>query len=432
MRRAAPAAAAALALIGGLAHAQTAPDLMAGMDMSHGMAGMDMGHAMTGALGPYPMTREGSGTSWQPDTSEHDGLHLMRGPWSFMAHALLNGVYDSQSGPRGGDKAFASGMIMLAARRDFEDGDALNLRAMFSPEPFMGSDGYPLLFAAGETANGRTPLIDRQHPHDLVMELSASYAHRLSAHDSVFVYGGLPGEPAFGPPAFMHRLSGADNPEAPITHHWLDSTHITFGVLTVGWIHDDWKIETSSFRGREPDQRRFDIETPKLDSAAVRLSWNPAPRWSLQASWAHLDSPEQLAPLANEDRVSASVIYTRPVGAHGWWSTTAAFGHKDVTGGERLDGWLLETAFKPAFPWTLFARAEAAQPEDLLPGLDAHATPPTVGKLSVGAIHDWRVAAHLTAGLGALYDFDFTPAPLKTAYGPDPHGAMGFMRLKID
>ena len=132
----------------------------------------------------------------------------------------------------------------------------------------MGKDGYPLLLQTGETADGRTPLIDRQHPHDLVMELSASWAHRLSGTDSLFVYAGYPGEPAFGPPAFMHRLSGIDDPAAPITHHWLDSTHITFGVVTAGWVHDDWKFEASSFTGREPDQNRY-VST-RRDSTARR------------------------------------------------------------------------------------------------------------------------------------------------------------------
>ena len=214
------------------------------MPMDHPMnAGMNM--IMTGALGSYPMTREASGTSWQPDASTHDGIHIHSGQWMFMAHALLNGVYDWQDGPRGGDKTFLAGMIMGMARRDFVNGDALQFRVMFSPDPFMGANGYPLLFQTGETANGVTPLVDRQHPHDLFMELSASYSHRLSENDSVFVYGGLPGEPAFGPPAFMHRMSAVDSPEAPISHHWLDSDHITFGVVTAGWAHNNRKIEAS-------------------------------------------------------------------------------------------------------------------------------------------------------------------------------------------
>ena len=122
----------------------------------------------------------------------------------------------------------------------------------------------------------------------------------------MFFYAGLPGEPALGPPAFMHRASGMDSPEAPITHHWLDSTHITYGVLTAGYIDNAFKVEGSVFRGREPNQQRYDVEAPQLDSVSVRLSYNPTPNWSMQASWGYLTSPEQLTPNVNENRVTAS------------------------------------------------------------------------------------------------------------------------------
>ena len=176
---------------------------------------------MTGALGPYPMTRESSGTAWQPDTTEHDGVMGVIGDWSLMAHGLVDLVYDHQSGPRGDDKAFASGMLMGRAQRPLGSG-TLQFKAMVSPDPLMGAHGYPLLLASGETANGRDRLIDRQHPHDFFMELSASISQNIGPKSSAFLYAGLPGEPAFGPPAFMHREAILDSPEAPISHHWLD------------------------------------------------------------------------------------------------------------------------------------------------------------------------------------------------------------------
>ena len=98
---------------------------------------------------------------------------------------------------------------------------------------------------------------------------------RLGDGRSAFLYAGLPGEPAFGPPAFMHRPAAMMSPEAPITHHWLDSTHITFGVVTAGWVQGRWKLEASQFTGREPDEDRYDIERPRMDSTALRASWNP-------------------------------------------------------------------------------------------------------------------------------------------------------------
>ena len=401
----------------------------AGMD--HEMGGMQGMQMASGALGAYPMTREASGTAWQPDTSQHQGLHIMSGPWTVMLHATLNGVYDWQQGRRGDDKAFVSGMLMAIARRDIGPHDTLQLKAMLSPDPFMGKSGFPELLATGETANGVTPLTDRQHPHDLFMELSASLAHRITEKDSVFLYAGLPGEPAFGPPAFMHRLSIMDSPEAPISHHWLDSTHITFGVVTAGYVHGDWKLEASRFRGREPDEHRFDIEHAKLDSTAVRLSWNPTRNWSLQASWADQKSPEQLEPEQNIRRLSASAIYTVPFGEAGYWSTTAAWGRRTSDEGD-LDAYALESAVKLDAAWTVFGRAERIETNELTPGPGAHGPVFTVGKLSVGAVRDVAISRHWSFGLGGLYAVNFVPGVLRDAYGRrDPQGAMGFVRLKL-
>ncbi len=389
---------------------------------------MDMA-SMESALGSYPMSRDASGTSWQADASREGGIHIHSGPWMVMIHGALNGVYDSQSGPRGSDKTFASGMLMAMAQRPLGEGNTLQLRGMLSPDPAMGPSGYPLLLATGETADGRTPMVDRQHPHDLFMELSASFSHAFGVHDSGFVYAGLPGEPAFGPPAFMHRLSVMDSPEAPIAHHWLDSTHITFGVITAGWTHRNVRVEASAFNGREPDQHRWDIESPRLDSQAVRVSYNPDPHWSLQASWAHQHSPEQLQPNADEDRWSTSAIYTVPVGKDGWWSSTLAYGlRRSSVTRQALGGWALETALKPSDPWTFFARAEGVENPELI----ASGAVERVAKVSFGAIRDWRVRPHLKFGLGALQAFDFTPGALSGAYGSDPRGTMAFVRLKID
>jgi hypothetical protein len=387
--------------------------------------------AMEGALGSYSMTREASGTSWQPDSSVHAGLFRMEDDWMLMGHALLNGVYDWQQGPRGDTDTFVSGMFMGMATRHF-DSDTLQFRAMLSPEPLMGKSGYPLLLATGETANGTTPLIDRQHPHDLFMELSATYAHALSAADSIFVYAGLPGEPAFGPPAFMHRQSILDSPEAPITHHWLDSTHITYGVVTTGFVHERWKIEVSRFRGREPDEFRYNIETGTLDSTSARVSFNPAPEWALQTSFAHLVSPEQLEPAKDQDRVSVSAIYTHAIGAHAWWSTTLAWGSRRSTGEQSLHAAMIESALQPAEWWTVFARVEREQNNELT-GLGPPQVAYLVAKTSVGVIRDFRVADHVKIGVGALYALNFVPQTLASLYGgSDPQGAMAFVRLKVD
>jgi hypothetical protein len=388
------------------------------------MPGMDMGGggmAMHGALGGYAMNRDSSGTSWQPDLGPAMGRMDMEGAWMLMSRLTLSGIYDYQSGPRGDEMTFLDGMAMGMAQRDFGD-NSIGLRAMLSPDPLMGRRGYPLLEASGETADGTTHLIDRQHPHDLVMELAGTYSHRFDDHSSAFLYLGYPGEPALGPPAFMHRASGMDDPAAPITHHWLDSTHVTFGVATAGLVLDDWKLELSQFTGREPDQHRFGFDHPRMDSTAARISFNPDEHWSLQASWGHLNSPEELEPQVDETRYTTSGTYITDIGDEGSLAATLAWGMKSLSSGERLNGLLAEAEYKPADLWTLFSRAEWEENAELVPGRIVR-----TGEVSLGAIRDFRLDAHWKFGLGGLYAFDLAPG--HAAYGNAPHGTMAFVRL---
>ncbi|MBS0653033.1 MAG: hypothetical protein JSR39_05830 [Verrucomicrobia bacterium] len=221
------------------------------------------------------------------------------------------------------ENSLAKNMFMLTAQKDFGS-STFALRSMISLEPAaIGCDGYPLLLQSGETCNGVTPLIDRQHPHDFLMELAAVYTIRFSSENSLFGYFGLPGEPALGPPAYIHRFSAFFNPEAPITHHWLDSTHIVFGVATVGFVYDWLKIDTSIFTGREPDQHRWGFDRPRFDSYSARISGNPTDNIAAQISYGYLKSPEQLEPNVNMHRTTASVSYNKAWQMNNWQITAA-------------------------------------------------------------------------------------------------------------
>jgi uncharacterized cupredoxin-like copper-binding protein len=383
---------------------------------------------MQGAYGGYPMARESSGTAWQPDASPHQGIHALRGEWSTMTHGIANLIYDRQGGPRGDTKTFSTSMLMLMAQRPAAGG-TLGLRGMVSADPLMGKRGYPLLLQTGEAANG-APLIDRQHPHDLFMELAASYSRPLSERSSVFVYAGLPGEPALGPPAFMHRFSSEDNPEAPISHHWLDSTHITYGVVTLGYVMDNIKLEGSVFRGREPDERRYDIETGKLDSVSVRLSHNPTKDWALQLSRARIKSPEELHPDADVDRTTASAIYHRAFGSAAT-QTTLAWGRNSPSHGEATNTFLLESAVRLSRTHTVFGRAERADKNELFPEGDPRADEKfRVGKLTLGYVYDLPRDGHWKLGVGGLASRYRLPAELAPVYG-NPTSFMLFVRAKI-
>ena len=177
---------------------------------------------------------------------------------------------------------------------------------MFSLEPFTMRDiGSPQVFQTGETFGG-APLIDYQHPHDLVMNLGAELTHSARRHD-VIVAAYAVGPAPIGPPVFMHRPSAAENPQAPLSHHYLDATHITPGVVSLG-------VERSGFRARgrrvswprarrgspRPRYRRRSIRT------AAALSWADGP-WSIQLSGADLKTPERTSAY-DATRVTASVV----------------------------------------------------------------------------------------------------------------------------
>ena len=384
---------------------------------------------MPALLGGHLMSREASGTAWQPEATPHAGLHALSRSWSMMAHGRLDLVFDAQGGSRGDRDVFSSNMMMGWATRPAGPG-RLGVRLMVAAEPWtIGDEGYPLLLQAGETADGLTPLIDAQHPHDLFMELAATYAVS-DATRSAFLYAGLPGEPALGPPAFMHRFSGAALPEAPLTHHWLDSTHITFGVLTGGVILDRWKLEASAFRGREPDERREDIEEPKLDSHSFRLSWNPGPAWALQVSHGRLRSPEQLEPEHDVDRTTASAMYHRAM-RDGGWQTTFAWGRNDTPGEDALDGWLLETAASTGRHW-VFGRAEWVERDDLFEENDPRGGEIfEVGKVGAGYALEVFRTEHLSGGPGVSANVSLVPSSLEDEYGSAPFSGMVFLRFTL-
>lgn len=410
-----------------------ARDPMAGMHHND-MPGMDMSGttlAMHGMYGPYAMSREASGTAWQPDAAGHHGIHVMRGDWMLMLHGMGDLVYDHQGGPRGDEKWYSDNMLMGMAQRPL-GAATFGLRTMLSAEPAtIGKDGYPLLLQTGETADGLTPLLDRQHPHDLFMELAASLSVPRGDR-ALFVYGGLPGEPALGPPAFMHRFSAMNVPEAPITHHWLDSTHILYGVLTGGAVLDRVKLEASTFRGREPDENRWNIEPPnKLDSHSFRLSVNPTDAWALQMSYGRLKSPEQLEPGVDQDRTTASALYDRASDS-GHWEGMLAWGRTRNRPGNTLDAFTAEANAELRGEHTLLLRAEVVEKDELFVAPDPRAGRVfDVGELSAGYRYDFLRTEHAATGLGILGTLAFVPSELQNTYGNSPASVLVFLHVGL-
>ena len=311
-------------------------------------------------------------------------------------------------------------------------GGVLELRAMLSLEPATagGPDQIPLLLQSGETYGGQ-PLHDRQHPHDFFMEVAAIYRHALAGGFGLELYAAPSCEPALGPTAFMHRVSAMLDPFPPIGHHWQDSTHISFPVLT-GGIYDRWlKLEASVFHGREPDENRWDFDVGGLDSWSARLSANPTANTSLQVSYGYLHSPEAVRPDESEHRLTASAQFNAPVFDRGNLAFTAVFGRNighvssnSVLGEAQLD---LDGRNVP------FLRLEWVQkPADelVVTAPDEHAFF-DVGLAVVGYAHRFPAIGSIAPLVGAALDVGRIPGDLQGAYGTQfPLGAFVFVGIQ--
>ena len=351
-----------------------------------------------GVLG-IPDARAGSGTAWLPDSSPMHAAHVSAGKWTLMVHGIVAPLYDTQGGPRGDDQFSVINWGMLTARRPFGGGQ-IALRVMASADPWtVGPRGYPLLLQSGESYKG-APLVDRQHPHDLWIELAALWQRPLAPNLAASLYAAAVGEPAVGPPAFQHRPSAQSDPFAPLGHHWQDATHTTYGAVTAGIFSRALKIEASAFNGREPDAQRTDFDFRKIDSYSVRLAANRGGRWSLSAWYAYLDSPEELHPGESIHRYGAAVLTSQGSlnaglvwGANGIRHSLLAEGDVEVLRGHHV-----------------FTRVEyvrkSAEELGVAPG------DYDLGSLVLGYVKDWG-----TFSLGTRGAIGFIPPSLDASYG---------------
>jgi hypothetical protein len=368
-------------------------------------------------------SREASGTSWVPDATPMYGVHRTAGGWQLMLHgrAFAQFLYESGEVHRTSHQAGSINWVMGMARRPMRQG-WLGLRAMVSAEPWtIPGCGYPDLLATGETCDGDT-IHDRQHPHDFVMELTAEYEQPVARGWRWHVYGGPAGEPALGPAAFPHRPSAMGNPVAPIAHHWLDATHIAFGVLTSGVSSRRWRLEASMFNGREPDEHRAGIEAHAWDSYAGRVAFQPSAAWSFQVSAGQLNDAERVPAVEggltkDMTRVTASASFVRQLRGRPWASTLSWGRNREPLLSSH--GLLLESSAGVRDGEQVFARFElVGKPAH---DLHVHEVPLdvvyTVGKLQAGYLRDLFSRRGLVGAVGGSVSAALLPAELGPRYG---------------
>ena len=417
-------AATALVVGPGIAHAQ---------EHEHGsMPGMEHGEPVGPGAEPLSFThsREGSGTSWMPDSSPVFAHHFMAGDWMLMLHYAATLGYDDQWSDRGSRRLTSTNWIMGMASHPLLGGQ-VTFRTMLSAEPATagGELQLPLLLQSGETYGGQ-PLHDRQHPHDLFMEVAAIYRRPIADLFGIELYGALSGEPALGPTAFMHRASAMNNPFPPIGHHWQDSTHISFGVLTAG-VYNRWvKLEGSIFHGREPDENRWDFDFGALDSWSGRLSVNPTQQTSFQVSYGYVNSPEAAQPQENLHRVTASGSYSAPMLSDGNVALTALWG-RNVEAGHSSDSALVEANLDldgKNVPFVRFEYVQKLGHDLVLPG-DPDAKY-DVFQGSFGYVHRFT-GGPVVPVIGISVDIGIVPASIEAQYGTrTPVGAFVFIGLQ--
>ena len=417
-------AASALIVSPGIAHAQ---------EHEHGsMPGMEHGEPVGPGAEPLSFThsREGSGTSWMPDSSPVFAHHFMAGDWMLMLHYAATLGYDDQWSDRGSRRLTSTNWVMGMAAHPLLGGQ-VTFRTMLSAEPATagGELQLPLLLQSGETYGGQ-PLHDRQHPHDLFMEVAAIYRRPIADLFGIELYGALSGEPALGPTAFMHRASAMNNPFPPIGHHWQDSTHISFGVLTAG-VYNRWvKLEGSIFHGREPDENRWDFDFGALDSWSGRLSVNPTQQTSFQVSYGYVNSPEAAQPQENLHRVTASGSYSAPMLSDGNVALTALWG-RNVEAGHSSDSALVEANLDldgKNVPFVRFEYVQKLGHDLVLPG-DPDAKY-DVFQGSFGYVHRFT-GGPVVPVIGISVDIGIVPASIEAQYGTrTPVGAFVFIGLQ--
>lgn len=391
-----------------------------------------MSHSFSRSL---PMNRNGSGTGWMPDSSVMygHGIHLKN--WMMMFHANIFLRYNKQDitneGSRGGEKIDAPSWLMIMGQRSVGKRGLFHFGIMLSAEPFtVGSEGYPLLFQSGETFQGKR-LVDRQHPHDLFSGLSIAYTHMFSKDIDITGYFGYPGEPALGSVAFMHRNSALNNPDAPLSHHWQDATHISFGVATLGIRYKIFKIEGSGFTGSEPDENRYNFDKPKFDSYAFRLLCNPTKLLALQLSQAFLNSPEAAEPGVNITRSTASIIHHLPLDKENkYLATTIAWGLNNSDHQEH--SFLIEptlqldkTAIYGRYEWI----QKSSEELDLTQFSNSNEAIFTIQSITIGINHVILRKAGNNIAIGAQGSAFISDSRLKQIYGEYPLSAEIYLRL---
>ncbi len=397
---------------------------MPGMKMpDKTMPGMDMVDMNPAAMSLMNLA---SGTSTNPASWPMPMLMTHLGSWNTMFMGVAYLVDTQQSGPRGGDKFYSPNWFMATTEHRAGAKGSFQADLMLSLDPAtMTGERYPLLFQTGETAYGR-PLIDAQHPHNFIMALGFHYAYEIAENTTIDAYFAPVGDPALGPIAYPHRASAAELPQAAISHHLQDSTHISDEVVTVGISHKKLRLEASGFHGAEPGENRWIIQTGAVDSWSTRLWYYPSKNWAAQVSVGRIAHPEALEP-GDQVRSTASLHYTKPM-AGSSWSSSFVWGRVHLMPtGRNLNSYLAESVIPVSRKNFITGRIELVDKDELFNAPSTF----RIGAYTLGYTRDFALFSNVETGIGANFSFYSLPDPIKPYYGSHPVGGNIYVRFRL-
>ncbi|MEX2592666.1 MAG: hypothetical protein WD426_07820 [Anditalea sp.] len=202
-------------------------------------------------------------------------------------------------------------------------------------------------------------------------------------------------------------------------------------MATLGFRYRNFKLEGSSFTGREPNEERYGFDKPRFDSWSARFSFNPSPEWALQVSKAWVKDVHEFGPREDVDKTTASVLHALRLGSNSFLNSTAVWGHNNAEGHHSQHSFLLESALS-LNTTTIYGKYEWVEKstENLL--LDeekyGHGVLFPVNAISLGIQQNLFTALKTNMAVGVQGSWYSVGNQLEELYGKNPLALQLYLR----
>jgi hypothetical protein len=167
------------------------------------------------------------------------------------------------------------------------------------------------------------------------------------------------------------------------------------------------------------------------------MTFNPRQNWSFQYSIGQLAGPEQLFPDESVRRMTASLIYNRPL-QNGDWASMALWGrNQSLRDGNVGNSYLLESTLRFLRTNNVWARienvdrtTELLQNQSPLPSSFSDSYFARVQAYTAGYDREFGRIPHVSTAIGGQIMWYGVPRVLRNDYGAHPVGVLVFLRLR--